>query len=117
MERLLSLNLKCLSLELFPKRLHGFNVDGMEDLKDRQDDRQSNRGFGRSEHDDKNGVDLAIYIAAAEMREGDIIDVGAIQYEFDSHQNADRIAPGKNRKEAESEKDGADNEIGRELVG
>jgi hypothetical protein len=56
-----------------------------------------------AKHDDKNGIDLAVRVAAAKMRKGDIIDVGAIQYKFDSHQHADRIAPGENGKEAESE--------------
>ena len=52
------------------------------------------RRFGRSQHDHEQRDDLAVEAERRVPREGDEVDVGPVQHEFDAHQHADAVPLG-----------------------
>jgi hypothetical protein len=76
-------------------------------LVDGQHDGETNDSLRRGQHDDENGEHLAVVLraAAAEEREGKIVDVRGIQDELNPHQDADGVAPREDAICAEQEDD------------
>src|SRR3990167_7553264 len=83
----------------------------MKDLKDRQDDGQADGRLRRRQHDHEDRIDLAVEAARAEMGEGHVVDIGAVQDQLHPHQNGDGVTPRQNGVKAEAEEDGSENQV------
>src|SRR5579862_9332289 len=96
---------------LSAQRLCCLHVDGLEGLIDAQHDGQADGGFGRRQHDHKDGEHLAVVAAGAVARERQVVDVRRVQDQLDAHQNADGIAPRQHAVQPEHEDDQADDQV------
>src|SRR6476469_9704416 len=87
------------------------NRDGAAVAEIDDEDRQSDRGFGRRDGEDEEREDLADEVAA-EGRERHEVDVDGEQDDLDRHQDDDDVlAVDEDAEHAEREQDRADNEV------
>ena len=83
----------------------------MKELENGQNNGQANGRLSRSQHNDKDRIDLTIHVSSTEMGEGYVVNVGTVQDQLDAHEDSDRIAPGEDSVKAEGEKNRPDIEI------
>src|SRR5207245_4503268 len=80
-------------------------VDGLEALVDAEHDGEADRRLGGGEHDDEDGEHLPVVARVRVAGEGDVVDVGRVEYQLDPHQDADRVAARDDGEQPEGEED------------
>ena len=70
------------------------DIDGLVVVVEVQSDRQGDGSLGGGQHDDEQRNDLAVEAKTGVPGEGDEIDVGPDENQFDAHQHRDPVPLG-----------------------
>jgi len=83
--------------------IDGRNIDTPENFIDVDHDRKGNGCLGSGKNDDEQTEHHTLH-APVELRESQKIDIGGIEYQFDSHENHNGVLAGHDGKKPETKK-------------
>src|SRR5580658_10352282 len=79
-------------------------------LEDRENNRQSHRGFGGGHHHDEEAEDVTIHLLEL-VRERDKAQIHGIQHQLDGHEHGDDVAPENEAGDTQRKENGAQNQV------